>query len=103
MNWLDIVIPIVTTAGGYALSKWKHGKTVKGIAKQILSSPNEPTTDSREALEQAVIRANTLYIERAARELDELIARGKLEARAAAERGKRAAEYVETTIVPPAE
>ena len=103
MNWLEIVITAVGMLGAHYGSKWVHWQHVKKMAEQIVSSPNEPITDPREALKEAVIRSNMTRIEKGVRELDRLVLQGKVEARDAAERGKRAAEFVETTIVEPPE
>lgn len=97
-----VIGPVVGFLGAKYLGQQQWNKVRDGAAK-IIGDPADPITDSRKAMEKAIIEHNFRQVESGVRELERLQAEGKLEARAAAERGKRNAEMIEVEVLPPDE
>lgn len=72
-----IIVILATTIGGYAVDRWKYGRDVARITRDIAAAAEAKggwshAVAARKAAEAAIIQANFREAERAARELDRL-------------------------------
>lgn len=92
-----ILTHLVTIFG----SKLKFASSLLARAKKILSDPNNPIVKTAHAVKQALIEAQFEEMEPVVRKLDAQIEQGKLEIKAAYERGLEMSRGMDITRVDP--
>jgi hypothetical protein len=81
--------------------RWKLAADLIVRARQILSDPKNPIVETAHAAEQALIQAQFESLAPVVEKLDALVAQGKLEAKAANERGLEMSRGMDITRVDP--